>query len=403
MMETEGQLYIFNPENDLALAYGEEGYTAPPAARQLRRDLQMLPVWWCEPGSTILSQCCDADAEWLRIIGAAFGIDAQCIAINHLQNHRYCYRPWGWNRDLRRRLLNECVTMEQLPSTEQIDHLRELSHRRISQRLHRKVREVLLRCGEVGVGDIVLPEIPYEAHSVAEVREYERSHPQCYIKAPWSSSGHGVYRVLEPESRNLEIWTQGVINRQKSIMCEPALAAVQDFAMEYCCNAGKAEFVGYSVFGNDSHSAFSGGIVAPEAVLREMIVSQMADGTAWLLDAVKEAVRAFVEVEIAPHYDGYLGVDMMLYDDCGVVRLNPCIEVNLRMTMGAVTALFARRFLAEGVRVRFEVVQSDAETMRRLAEENSAVIEDGKYCGGVLMLTPIYRDARYFAFVRGKR
>ncbi len=403
MMETEGQLYIFNPENDLALAYGEEGYTAPPAARQLRRDLQMLPVWWCEPGSTILSQCCDADAEWLRIIGAAFGIDAQCIAINHLQNHRYCYRPWGWNRDLRRRLLNECVTMEQLPSTEQIDHLRELSHRRISQRLHRKVREVLLRCGEVGVGDIVLPEIPHEAHSVAEVREYECSHPQCYIKAPWSSSGHGVYRVLEPESRNFEIWTQGVINRQKSIMCEPALAAVQDFAMEYCCNAGKAEFVGYSVFGNDSHSAFSGGIVAPEAVLREMIVSQMADGTAWLLDAVKEAVRAFVEVEIAPHYDGYLGVDMMLYDDCGVVRLNPCIEVNLRMTMGAVTALFAQRFLAEGVSARFEVVQSDAETMRRLAEENPPLIEDGKYCGGVLMLAPIYRDARYFAFVRGKR
>ena len=107
MMETEGPLYIFNPENDLALAYGEEGYTAPPAARLLRRDLQMLPVWWCEPGGTILSQCCSADAEWLRGIGDAFGIDAQCIAINHLQNHRFCYRPWGWNRDLRRRLLNE--------------------------------------------------------------------------------------------------------------------------------------------------------------------------------------------------------------------------------------------------------------------------------------------------------
>lgn len=401
MMGTEGQLYIFNPENDLALAYGEEGYTAPPAARLLRRDLQMLPVWWCEPGSTILSQCCSADAEWLREIGDAFGIDARCIAINHLQNHRFCYRPWGWNRDLRRRLLNECVAADQLPSTCRIDRLRELSHRRISQRLHRHVSDWLLHCGEVGISPVVLPEVPYEAHSVAEVREYERSHPQCYIKAPWSSSGHGVYRVLEPESRNFEIWTQGVINRQGSIMCEPALAAVQDFAMEYCCNAGKAEFVGYSVFGNDSHSAFSGGIVAPEEELRDILVSQLGDSR--LLEAVKEAVRAFVEVEIAPHYDGYLGVDMMLYDDCGVVRLNPCIEVNLRMTMGAVTALFARRFLAEGVRARFEVVQGDAVTMRRLAEENSAVIEDGKYCGGVLMLTPIYRDARYFAFVRGKR
>ncbi|MGN1245121.1 MAG: hypothetical protein ACI4UN_00670, partial [Muribaculaceae bacterium] len=356
MMETEQLLYIFNPENDLALAYGEEGYTAPPAARQLRRDLQMLPVWWSEPGSTILSQCCDADAEWLKGMGAAFGIDARCIAINHLQNHCFGYRPWGWNRDLRRRLLNECVAAEQLPEVQHIDKLRELSHRRISQVIHRKVGQVLREKWEVRYGNsqgLVLPEVPHEAYSVDEVRRYERLHPQCYIKAPWSSSGHGVYRVLEPESRNFEIWTQGVINRQGSIMCEPALTPVQDFAMEYCCRGGKAVFVGYSVFGNDSHSAFSGGIVAREDILREMIVKQMDEASAWLLDAVREAVRAAVEEMIAPHYDGYLGVDMMLYDDVGVVRLNPCIEVNLRMTMGAVTAIFAQRFLAEGVRARF--------------------------------------------------
>ena len=38
------ELYIFNPENDLALAFGEEGYTAPTTALQLKRDLQMLPA-----------------------------------------------------------------------------------------------------------------------------------------------------------------------------------------------------------------------------------------------------------------------------------------------------------------------------------------------------------------------
>lgn len=378
----EGLLYIFNPENDLALAYGEEGYTAPPAARQLRRDLQMLPVWFCEAGSTVLSQCCEEDAAWLGGISDSFGIDTRCIAINHLQNHTYGYRPWGWSRDLRRRLLNECVPAGQLPTVEQIDRWRELSHRRISRRLLRWVSKRV---------SAPMPELPHEAHSVAEVREYEHLHPRCYIKAPWSSSGHGVYRVLEPESRNFAIWTQGVINRQGSIMCEPALEAVQDFAMEYFCRGGEALTVGYSVFGNDAHSAFSSGIVADEATLRGMIVEKLGDGQ--LLDAVREAVRQFVESEIAPCYEGYLGVDMMVYaTEKGEIRLNPCIELNLRATMGVVTAIFASRYLAPGVRGRFVVEQCGA-----CHAGEPAVIADGRLRGGTLLLTPGYADSRYRA------
>ena len=83
------ELYIFNPENDLALAFGEEGYTAPPAARQLRRDLQMLPAWYAPCGSTIMSENCGIDAEWLEAMRATFGVDISCMARNHLQNHQF--------------------------------------------------------------------------------------------------------------------------------------------------------------------------------------------------------------------------------------------------------------------------------------------------------------------------
>lgn len=406
----ERRLYIFNPENDLALAYGEEGYTAPPAARQLRRDLQMLPAWWCEPHSTILSQCCQEDSVWLRCMGEDFGISAGCLPVNHLQNHSFSYIPWGWSRDLRRRLLNECVDALQLPTVEHIDRLRELSHRRISQRLHRWVRDRIVCRHKSGLPipgrAIVLPEIPHEAHSVDEVREYERSHPKCFIKAPWSSSGHGVYRVLEPQSRNFEIWTQGVINRQGSIMCEPALNVVQDFALEYRCTGGKVEFAGYSVFGNDTHSSFSSGIVASASTLRSLLARKLTSETgsdgADLLDEVRDVVQAFVAAEIAPHYEGYLGVDMMLYDDSGTVRINPCVEVNLRMTMGAVSAIFASRHLAEGAMGQFVVEQGTPDAIRELASRQKAVIIDGKLHEGTLLLTPIYPDSRYFAYISVK-
>ena len=43
-------IFIFNPENDLALANGGPNYTAPPFAQQLRRDLQLLPAWYAPAG-----------------------------------------------------------------------------------------------------------------------------------------------------------------------------------------------------------------------------------------------------------------------------------------------------------------------------------------------------------------
>jgi hypothetical protein len=46
-------VYLFNPEHDLALAHGEHNYTAPPFARQFRHDLRLLPAWLAPAGSYI--------------------------------------------------------------------------------------------------------------------------------------------------------------------------------------------------------------------------------------------------------------------------------------------------------------------------------------------------------------
>lgn len=387
-------LYIFNPENDLALAFGEEGYTAPPAARQLRRDLQMLPAWFCGAGAVILSQDCDTDSLWLGEMSRRFGIDAVCMPLNHLQNHRFEYRPWGWNLDLRRRLIGACVPAGQLPTVEHIMTLRQLSHRSISVKIHDFVR--------ARIGGYPFPECPVEVFSVEDVRAYERRHSKCFVKAPWSSSGHGVYRVLEPESRNFEIWTQGIINRQGSLLCEEALDVIQDFAMEFLCHGGNVEFVGYSVFDNDMHCSFDSGIVASCEHLRRIIATKLGDAD--LLERVRQVLMQFVDIEIAPHYDGYLGVDMMLYgDDCGVVRINPCVELNLRMTMGALTAIFGERFLADGAVGRFRVVQSKQhsveELMRQHSSEAPAVVVDGRLQSGFMPLVPVYKGSRYCAYI----
>lgn len=385
-------LHIFNPESDLALAYGLEGYTAPPHVARLRRDMQMLPAWYCAKGDAILSQDCPADSEWLAQVRSRLGVEAVCMPANQLQNHRLSVIPWGWSRDLLHRLKGWNVAEECLPDRRQIDQIRRLSHRSTAVRLLRHIsREV----------DMELPPEPFEARSLDEVLDFERAHRRCYVKAPWSGSGRGVYQALDTGSPNFLDWTRGIIKRQGSVMCEHALDKVMDFAMEFRCRGGAAvEFAGHSVFTTDSHDSFESGVVAPDEALRSMIAGRLGDGAP--LDRVKEAVAGFVAAEIAPHYRGYLGVDMMLYRGAGGVRLNPCVEINLRMTMGAVAAIFARRHLAEGsagaLTVRYHKQGIPAQARTEAGQELE--IAGGRIVSGALPLVPSYPGSRYTAQIR---
>lgn len=395
---TKGKdIYIFNPENDLALAYGLEGYTAPPRARMLRRDLQLLPIWYCRGNATILVDK-NINEQWLEQTNGSFGTSASTILPNKLQCASHRYYPWGWNLDLRRRLINECVPETDLPSVSFIQKLRELSHRRITIAIHNSITR------ETG---IALSPIPVEVGSVKEIKTFERTHSKCFIKAPWSGSGRGIYRVLDAGARCFETWAQGIINRQGSIMCEQAMNKVLDFAMEFECNGKEATFKGYSVFFNDSHCSFDRCLSASNEYLQNYINKYLKN--LHLIDMVKQALTETLTELVAPHYDGMLGVDMMLYEDTdGNIKINPCVELNLRMTMGIVASAIGNRILAKDSIGTFRIAyhKSPHDCLRMITElltANTTVIENGKLLSGFLPLVPVNNDSNYCAYILARR
>ncbi len=396
------KLLIFNPDSDLALAYGIEGYTAPPHARQLRRDLQMLPAWFHDNNdAAILSQNRAEDNMWLKEYAARWiGTELECLEISQLQNRTVRrFLPWGWNLDLRQRLINGGAKDCYLPSRERIMRYRECSHRAISIKLLEWLRRSI---------DYPFPVSPVEARTVAEVQEFEQMHPKCFIKAPWSSSGRGVYRVLEPESRNFITWTQGIINRQGSVMCEAAFDKVMDFALEYMVKDGVVSFFGYSVFHNDAHNSFDVGVVARSESLRQMIVGRLGDER--LLDEVLNSIKDFMQHHVAEktgYEDGCIGVDMLLYrGDDGRVMLNPCVEINLRRTMGHVAVSLGNAYAAEGTVGHFHVEYIKqggvAEYMQAMVETNPIKVAASCHGieAGVMPLVPAYRDSKYCAYIK---
>ncbi|MGM9803031.1 MAG: hypothetical protein ACI308_02530 [Muribaculaceae bacterium] len=396
-------LHIFNPDNDLALASGLAHYTAPPLAAKLARDLQMLPAWWAQEGDYILSQNLDHDGEWAKHLSNTFDINIRPINRNHLQNHCFNYQPWGWNQSLRNQLIGDCVPPEQLPGSKEIDLWRKLSHRRITIDIHREMAKIL---------GFSACQPPTELFSLSEVEQFARLHPRCFLKAPWSSSGKGIFRPTGTPLDNVTFkqWAHGILQRQGSIIAELPLNNVQDFAMEYLCRNGKAKFVGYSIFSNNQHNAFDTATVAPHRLMQMAIACKLPNHH--LIVEIEHAMRQVLNQIVAPHYTGYLGVDMLIFcDEIGNRHINPCVELNLRCTMGVLTAIVGQRFMhprsiatyhVEYHKAPFNMQQYMAEKCRQNPPVIETIDQFPKIKSGVIAMTPVYDDSQYCAYLHAQ-
>lgn len=344
-------IYYFNPENDLALANGGPNYTAPPRAALLRHDLRLLPAWLARPGDRVL--CHDtADRDWLEAQG--LGVDIITPQELHSVTDARVV-PWGWSRATRCTLQRLDVAEGLLPSPDRIEAVHRLSHRRTTIAIHEHMRQL--------TGIDYCP-TPVELTALEQVKHWAGEHPGCYLKLPWSGSGQGVYRVLSMDDKHLWQWCGGGLRRQGSLLCEHALDKVQDFATEWLCHEGTVELLGYSVFKSDFHHQYAGGIVDSCQALHDRI--------AGLYPALDDAVAALQEIiteMIAHDYNGHLGVDMLLYRrEDGSIGMDPCVEVNLRCTMGLVCSVLGER---HGFRGTFHITDSPHPTGKPLTPSDS--------------------------------
>ncbi|MDE5634868.1 MAG: hypothetical protein K2I52_01000, partial [Muribaculaceae bacterium] len=329
-------LYIFNPENDLALADGSHHFTPPAAALRLAAAGAVLPVWYAGCGDFVLASV--SDALWMESVGMKFGLDARIVS--DVPGLVRAVEPWGWSRYLKYRLQNAGVPSECLPSDRVLDDIRCCSHRFTSVLLHRALAGVSL--------PYPLPDEPVMVSDPSVIADRLRRGEDLFVKSPLSGSGRGILDSRSAPERQILRLATGVIRRQGAVMVERCLDKVAYFAMLYDYYDGVAGFVGYSSFYNVGYSAYGGNILMPDDRLRLSVASN--GGPAEWLDSTRDAVAGALESVLGDRYNGPLGVDMMVYDRGGLISIAPCVEVNVRMTMGRVAHALSSRYIAEGAR-----------------------------------------------------
>ena len=291
--------HIFNLEHDIVLALDAgKGFVPPRAARKLREDLERLPSIWVK----------DEDVS-----------------------------VWGWDAAVVAELLRMGVAREQMPSDEQLREIRKLSNRGLAVEMLSKLRAVE---GTTGLSAV--------CYTHEDVIRFAKEHGATILKAPWSSSGRGIKQFIVHSSssealRRAELGTQFIVSssqfidstiaKQGSIIAEKKCDKVMDFALEYeASKEGEILYRGLSLF-DTVNGAYKGNLLLAEEEKKEQLGGYIARETVMEASAI---IKVEMQKKLRGVYAGPFGVDMMVCQTADGYSLNPCIEINLRRTMGHV-------------------------------------------------------------------
>lgn len=337
-------IYTFNPDHDLALAANQRNFTPPHAGRQLKSDLGYLPALWARNGDYVLVED-KATAEngyrKLKLNRRPNVIFVEYSDLKELMNskHEFTIKPWGWNIALVDRLERAGVPSKYLPSKVMLDTIRQLSSRHLAVKLLDHLEHL------DGVTGFSRPCYTYE-----ELLIFLDNNEDIVAKAPWSSSGRGVrYMNRDTVDFNALQWVNNTIIKQGSIIAEIRCNKVHDFAVEFLAKPnGSVKAIGLSVF-KTNRGAYTGNILDTEKHKREWLYKYIKPE---LMKTVIAEIEAFLEDNIRGQYVGPLGVDMMITSPDFL--LNPCIEINLRTTMGHVALALSNRGQRGSMHIEYE-------------------------------------------------
>ena len=388
------KLYLFNPDTDLALANHTENYMAPASARRMAQDLAVLPVWYAEPGSSVLAPSA-YNADFLQHMRNYFPLQVNLVTPPELPEYAETQvKPWGWNLALRKWLLKNGLAEHRLPGVQQLDEYRMLSGRNVHVHLLDTFSKIEGCCGAAK-----------EILTTEACCQYVKEQSWCVFKAPWSGSGKGLRWCYGSMEESTEKWCERTLREQGFLVASPIYNKVCDFAMEYYSDGqGRVTFIGYSLFETNKKGAYQGNVLLDRQHIEHLLTKYFFPLS--LLVRVREHLQEQLACFYGQSYTGYIGVDMMACSDQQTDRywLYPCVEVNLRMNMGVLSCLFTERYLAPNRMASFQVAYFPSnealhEEYTRFTNEHPLEVVDGRLLRGFLPLVPITPQSRYLAYV----
>lgn len=296
--------------------------------------------------------------------------------------------PWGWSPVVHRLLKpykKGALNGEQPFVKEWKTEYRDWYSREFALKI---LSNILMQNSELPL--VPATTIPVKCATVEEVALLLTRYGKGVVKAPWSSSGRGVQMLRRSEvTPNFREWLTGVLQQQGFVMFEQMLDVEQNVGLQFYIADGEVYFLGYSFFYVSKNGQYKGNYINQNVNQLPQTASQIfKEG---IYDKLVELVKSVLQKsDLAKTYEGVLGVDTLLINHNDELLIQPCLEINLRHTMGHV-ALALEHKVASGKTGKFEIWFDKNLSFDDFVKKQSAKFplkfNDGKITSGFLPLS----------------
>lgn len=337
---------LFYPSHDIALGNGVKHFNPPSAALRLQIDLEGLSAIWQKENHTPI--------------------------------------PWAWDYDTRTFLNKEYkIKLNDLPSDDDLSALRQLSSRQTTISIIKQLQKRSSSFDSV--------KIPVFIDNEAELADWIDNQHDYVLKTPWSSSGRGLSRDNIIPNDSLKRHGAATIRKMGGIIAEYWYEKVQDFAMLFYVGKNDIDFVGYSLFDNDESGTYRCGRLMSNQTIEASLPPVCKEIKQILVEIFRDMFAPFMHKvwEV-----GYIGVDMMIAEDNGEYFVHPCVEMNLRCTMGVVARMYYDKHCSnEQIGEYYITPASDYQKLQEL-DNNLCSIYHERY----VKLTEINPETMFMAY-----
>lgn len=397
-------LFFFNSTCEMAVANSQISYLPPAHLRLFENSLATMPCFFADENDAILTlkPVSNTYVEHLHKLGfktPQFITSPDDLVPNSLP--LTSLRPWGWSpavHNVLKPFLPFCHNQwMKHPMHKWQPHHRLLLSRDTGYKLLVKTMELT----DNSLNLIEISTLPLKLSTLLDVEKViESIPPPALLKTPWSASGRGLFKIRDVhEHAETNVWVKSKLKQQGFMYAEPYLDKISDLSFHFQIEADGVQYLGYNFFETLPSGQFSG-------CYTHLPYDQLID-QALLMEAIEQGVylinKALENLKINAKYQGPAGVDAILFrNKHNQIKLQPCIELNLRHSMGLLNIHLRKRIHPEK-KGKWKISMLNAEEWRQMVQKynkpDGSNLEDGYITKGIVALTPPPKEKGVMAWL----
>ena len=406
MPDSNPNIYLFNPTNDFAIGNGSSHWQPNKILQKMEADLSSLPMFFARNNDFVLIDKIPTPdfTEQLKKINANI---PNFILKNQVLNYPFVSHtinkllPWGWSPAAHKLLspLKEWCSIEfqQSPVFNWKPEHREVASRKFALEILEQLQSTLNL-------KTILPKDkrPIICTIKDDFETAIKNWEKVMIKAPWSSSGRGLQPITKTPVHP-KVWEKvmGIVKEQGFALAEPLLNKALDLALLFEIKKGKVKALGTSYFYTNIKGQYEGNYLNG---LPANIDKKIVDFAENIIGEIRQPIIDTIEnSKMATFHEGVFGVDTLIYfDENNKLKINPCLEINVRHTMGLL-ALRLETLISKNKKGVFSTYYKPGKSYyqfkNEMEEKHPLKIVENKIESGFFALTEARQDNLFGAFI----